>query len=57
MKLGFGTGSIISAASSDENAVNTAYVQTFGIHIENLLISTITVFVICLTDYNKLIFR
>lgn len=34
---------------------NHGLVQTFGIHIENLVIATLTTFVICMSDYNQLI--
>ena len=34
---------------------NHGLVQTFGIHIENLVIATLTTFVICMSDYSHLV--
>ena len=54
-EVGLGTGSIVAGTSNTNNPTNNALVQTFGIHIENLLIATITVLTICLSNYKELI--
>jgi len=53
-ELGLGTGSIAAAAADTEAAASNGLVQTFGIHIENLLFATITTFAICMSDYKSL---
>ena len=55
-EVGLGTGSIV-AVTADETPAQSGLVQTFGIHIENLVIATITVFVVLLTDYQVLSLR
>jgi len=53
-EAGIGTGSIVAVTADSENAASTGLVQTFGIHFENILISTITGLVICMSDYQGL---
>lgn len=53
-EVGLGTGSIAAATSDSESPTHNGLVQTLGIHIENLLIATITVFVICMSNYQSL---
>lgn len=48
-------GSIAAVTSDTKGACYNGLVQTFGIHIENLLIATITAFAVCLSDYQNLI--
>lgn len=55
-EVGLGTGSIV-AVTADEKPSQSGLVQTFGIHIENLVIATITVLVVLLTDYKSLALR
>ena len=50
-EVGLGTGSIVAGAAESSNPTNGALVQVLGIHIENILFATITVFVICLSEY------
>lgn len=54
-EAGLGTGSIAAATSALSFPSQNGLAQTFGIHIENLLIATITVFVICMSHYNNLV--
>ena len=54
-EVGLGTGSIAAASTATEKPENNGLVQTLGIHIENLLIATITVFVICISNYRTLV--
>ena len=54
-EVGLGTGSIAAVVADTESPSSNGLVQTFGIHIENLLIATITVFVICMSDYSNLV--
>lgn len=56
-EVGLGTGSIAGATADTKSPVNTGLVQTFGIHIENLLLATLTVFVICLSNYQNIVIR
>jgi len=53
-ELGLGTGSIAAVTSDTDSAADNGIVQTFGIHFENILIATITTFVICLSNYQGL---
>lgn len=53
-EAGLGTGSIVAVTADSESSARTGLVQTFGIHFENILIATITGFVICLSDYQGL---
>jgi len=53
-EVGLGTGSIASVTSDTESPSINGIVQTFGIHFENILISTITTFVICMSNYTSL---
>jgi len=53
-ELGLGSGAIAASLSSGETPASNGYVQTLGIHIENLLIATMTVFIICLSNYQSL---
>lgn len=50
-EVGLGTGSIAAVTADAQSPVKSGLVQTFGIHIENLIIATVTVFVICMSDY------
>jgi len=50
-----GTGSIAAVTADTKNPCNNGMVQVFGIHVENLLIATITVLVICMSNYQDLI--
>ena len=53
-ELGLGSGAVAASLSSGETPASNGYVQTLGIHIENLLIATMTVLVICLSNYQSL---
>ncbi|MCL2342066.1 MAG: alanine:cation symporter family protein, partial [Firmicutes bacterium] len=53
-ELGLGTGSIAAVTADTKNAATNGLVQTFGIHIENLLFATITTFAICMSNYKGL---
>jgi len=52
-ELGLGTGSI-AAVTADASPKTSGLTQTFGIHIENLVIATITTLVVCMSDYQFL---
>lgn len=54
-EVGLGTGSIAAVTTDAETAADNGLVQTFGIHIENLLFATITTFVVCMSNYKSLI--
>ena len=54
-EVGLGTGSIAAAVADVKSPESSGLVGTFGIHIENLLIATMTVFVICLSNYGNLV--
>lgn len=54
-EVGLGTGSIISVTSDIGCPANNGLLQIFEIHFENILIATITTFVICMSDYQNLI--
>lgn len=53
-EAGLGTGSIASSSSTDESGVRQGYIQMVGIYI-SILICTVTVFVILLSDYSPII--
>jgi len=53
-EVGLGTGSIAAVTADTKNPCKNGLVQVFGIHIENLLIATITVIVICMSNYQNL---
>lgn len=56
-EVGLGTGSIVAVTADTSSPSQSGLTQTFGIHIENLVIASITVFVILLTNYNSLVLR
>lgn len=49
-EAGLGTGSIASSATTDHNSIRQGYIQMAGIYI-SILICTVTVFVLLLSDY------
>lgn len=55
-EVGLGTGSIAAVTADTKSPSQSGLVQTFGIHIENLVIATITTFVICMSDYQTMFF-
>lgn len=56
-EVGLGTGSIAAVTADSGSPSENGLTQTFGIHVENLIIATITVFVIFLTNYSSLSLR
>ena len=50
-EVGLGTGSIVAGAMETDNPNSSGLIQTLGIHIENILFATVTVFVICMSEY------
>lgn len=54
-EVGLGTGSIAAVTADTKSSVSNGLAQTLGIHIENLLIATITVFAICMSNYQNII--
>lgn len=54
-EAGIGTGAIASAAADTEVPSNQGFIQVFGIYIETLILSTITAFVIILSNYKDTI--
>lgn len=54
-EVGLGTGSIASAIADTDSPAKNGLVQIFEIHFENIIIATITAFVVCMYDYNNLI--
>ena len=54
-EVGLGTGSIAAATADSDVAAKNGIVQVFEIHFENIIIATITAFVICMADYQNLI--
>ena len=56
-EVGLGTGAIAAVTADSSSPAENGLTQTFGIHVENLVIATITVFVIMLTNYNLLALR
>ena len=54
-EVGLGTGAIAAVTADTKNAIDNGLVQTFGIHIENILFATITTFVVCMANYKNII--
>ena len=52
-EAGLGTGSIAAAITDTKDPKVGGLVQTFGIHLENLIIATLTAFVIILSNYQS----
>lgn len=50
-EAGLGTGAIVSAASATKSPTNQGFIQVFGIHLETLVMATITAFLIILSNY------
>jgi len=50
-EAGLGTGAIASAASATKRPINQGFVQVFGVHIETLVMATITALVILTSNY------
>ena len=54
-EVGLGTGSIVAVTADTKTPSINGLVQTFGIHVENLLFATITVLVICMSNYQDIL--
>lgn len=54
-EVGLGTGSIASAIADTDSPAKNGLVQIFEIHFENIIIATITAFVVCMFNYQNLI--
>lgn len=54
-EVGLGTGSIASVTADTDSSAKNGLVQIFEIHFENIIIATITAFIVCMYDYNNLI--
>jgi len=54
-EVGLGTGAIASVTADTKSSAKNGLVQTFGIHFENILIATITTFIICMSNYQGLV--
>ncbi len=54
-EVGLGTGSIAAVTADSDSPAKNGLVQIFEIHFENIIIATITAFVVCMFDYNNLI--
>lgn len=54
-ELGLGTGSIVGAVADTKSPTTNGLVQTFGIHIENIILATLTVLIICLSNYQNIL--
>ena len=53
-EAGIGTGAIAAATSNTNNPNKQGFIQVFGIYIETLIISSLTVIVILLSDYKDI---
>lgn len=56
-EAGIGTGAIASATANTDSPAKQGFIQVFGIYIETLILSTITAFVIILSNYNNLVWN
>ena len=54
-EAGLGTGAIASSAADTDSPTKQGFIQVFGIYIETLIISSMTAFVIMLSNYNNLV--
>lgn len=54
-EVGLGTGSIAAVTADADYPAQNGIVQIFEIHFENILIATITTFVVCMSNYQNLI--
>lgn len=56
-EAGIGTGAIASATANTDSPSKQGFIQVFGIYIETLVLSTITAFVIILSNYKDLVWN
>lgn len=56
-EAGLGTGAIASATASTDSPSKQGFIQVFGIYIETLILSSITAFVIILSNYKDTIWH
>jgi AGCS family alanine or glycine:cation symporter len=56
-EAGIGTGAIASATADTNSPTKQGFIQVFGIYIETLILSSMTAFVIILSDYNDVIWQ
>lgn len=56
-EAGIGTGAIAAATANTDSPSKQGFIQVLGIYIETLVLSTITAFVIILSDYKDLIWK
>ena len=54
-EVGLGTGAIASVTADTDSPAKNGLVQIFEIHFENIIIATITAFVVCMFNYQNLI--
>ena len=54
-EVGLGTGSIAAVTADSDYPAKNGIVQVFEIHFENILIATITAFVVCMFNYQSLL--
>ena len=55
-EVGLGTGSIAAATADVKTGISGGLVHTFGIHIENIIFATLTIFAVAMSDYSNIIF-
>jgi AGCS family alanine or glycine:cation symporter len=53
-EAGIGTGAIASATASTDSPSKQGFIQVFGIYIETLILSSITAFIIILSNYKDI---
>ncbi len=56
-EAGIGTGAIASAATNTDSPSKQGFIQVFGIYIETLILSSLTAFVIILSNYKELLWQ
>lgn len=56
-EAGLGTGAIASATASTDSPTKQGFIQVFGIYIETLILSSITAFVIILSNYKDIVWH
>jgi AGCS family alanine or glycine:cation symporter len=53
-EAGLGTGAIASATTNTDSPTKQGFLQVFGIYIETLVLSSMTAFIIILSNYNMI---
>ena len=54
-EAGIGTGAIASGVSGTTTPSSQGFIQTFGVHLDTLLIGSLTAFAVLMSDYKSLV--